>query len=144
MNNKKTWLIYYLGENEDAVHGFSYRWSNLMTTSEDLLQFVKDSLYGGDEPEADMFFYDEYLNLKKEAIKEPFDFVKVLFPIVEILNDIGCQVNQTVTLHDLMTSDEAFCQMVRKSFRTNVDAAPLPSEEQEAFLLSLDQDLYIG
>ena len=111
------------------------------------MQFIRDALYGGEEPESDMYAYDEYAETLKESQKTPFDFDKTLFSIVDELNSADCQIDMTCTLADLMAEDTELCQQVRRRYRDRHSPRISESESvvasiRRAVLLRLDR--FIG
>lgn len=134
-------FIYYLGENEGAEAGFSYRLSCPISSACHLIDFVRHELFGDQEPESSMFKYDKYIAFVQEARKEPFDFEGALYGIADDLNDVGCQVCRVYTLTELMSKDDEVCAEMRNVYTGGASTAPVASDEKGFFFLHLVQDV---
>jgi len=136
-----TYFIHFLAENESTEKGFSYFWSTPISKPDQLMQFIRDHLYGGEAPTSDMYAYDEYMNALAESRQTPFDFEKTLFTMAGELNDAVCQIDMVCTLRDLMTADDAPCRELRKEYSQRDDDSPIPLEDEAFFLLYMIQRL---
>jgi hypothetical protein len=127
------WFIYYGAESDNEV-GWANGFSEIMRGPDDVVCFVKSCLYGDEEPESGAYAYDEYVEMKKEAAKTPFDIDKVLVPIAPQLHDAGAELMQWGLMSDLKRGPENFSEGIRKSFRGSEDGTPLQANEEAAFI----------